>query len=101
MAFVKVAKASGVPADAVLGFEIDGRKVAIANLGGKFYAFEDHCAHRGYQLSKGMLEGNVIICPLHGSQFDVTSGLKVYGPAPGPIRTYPAKVEGDDILVDL
>jgi 3-phenylpropionate/trans-cinnamate dioxygenase ferredoxin subunit len=101
MAFVKVAKASGAPAGIVLGYEIDGRKVAVANMGGKFYAFEDHCSHRGAQLSKGLLMGNVVVCPLHGSQFDVTTGLKIYGPAHGPIKTYPVKVEGDDVLVDL
>ncbi len=101
MAFVKVAKASGVPAGVVLGYEVDGKNVAIVNLGGKFYAFENHCSHRGAELSKGLLEGNIVICPLHGSQFDVTTGQKSYGPAPGPIKTYPAKVEGDDVLVDL
>jgi 3-phenylpropionate/trans-cinnamate dioxygenase ferredoxin component len=101
MPFVKVAKASGVPAGVVLGYEVDGKKVAVVNLGGKFYAFENHCSHRGAELSKGLLEGNVVICPLHGSQFDVTTGQKIYGPAPGPIKTYLVKVEGDDIFVDL
>ncbi len=101
MAFVKVAKASGVPAGVVLGYEVEGKKVAVVNLGGKFYAFENHCSHRGAELSKGLLMGNVVVCPLHGSQFDVTTGQKIYGPAPGPIKTYPVKVEGDDVLVDL
>ena len=45
--------------------------------------------------------GNVVVCPLHGSQFDVTMGLKIYGPAHGPVKTYPVKVEGDDLLVDM
>jgi nitrite reductase/ring-hydroxylating ferredoxin subunit len=101
MAFVKVAKAAGVPAGVVLGYEVDGKSVAIVNMGGKFYAFEDHCPHRGAKLSKGLLMGNVVVCPLHGSQFDVTTGQKIYGPAPGPIKTYPVKTEGDDIFVDL
>jgi nitrite reductase/ring-hydroxylating ferredoxin subunit len=101
MAFVKVAKASGVPAGVVLGYEVDGRKVAVVNLGGKFFAFDNHCSHRGAELSKGLLEGNVVVCPLHGSQFDVATGQKIYGPASGPIKTFPVKVEGDDILVDL
>jgi 3-phenylpropionate/trans-cinnamate dioxygenase ferredoxin component len=101
MAFVKVAKASGIPAGVVLGYEVDGKKVAVVNLGGKFFAFENHCSHRGAELSKGLLMGNVVVCPLHGSQFDVTTGQKIYGPAPGPIKTYPVKVEGDDVLVDL
>jgi len=101
MAFVKVAKASGVPAGVVLGYEVDGKSVAVVNLGGKFFSFEDHCPHRGAKLSKGLLTDNVVICPLHGSQFDVITGEKIYGPAHGPVRTYPVKVEGGDILVDL
>jgi 3-phenylpropionate/trans-cinnamate dioxygenase ferredoxin component len=101
MAFVKVAKAPGIPAGVVLGYEVDGKKVGIANLGGKFYAFENHCSHRGAELSKGLLMGNVVVCPLHGSQFDVTTGQKIYGPAPGPIKIYAVKVEGDDVFVDL
>ncbi|HTX44346.1 MAG TPA: Rieske 2Fe-2S domain-containing protein, partial [Methanocella sp.] len=84
MAFVKVAKAPGLPGGVALGFVVDGKKVAVANVNGKFYAFEDHCSHRGGLLSKGLLEGNAVVCPLHGSQFDVTTGMKIYGPAPGP-----------------
>jgi 3-phenylpropionate/trans-cinnamate dioxygenase ferredoxin component len=101
MAFVKVAKASGIPAGVVLGYEVEGKKVAVVSLGGKFYAFENHCSHRGAELSKGLLMGNVVVCPLHGSQFDVTTGQKIYGPAPVPIKTFLVKVEGDDVLVDL
>jgi 3-phenylpropionate/trans-cinnamate dioxygenase ferredoxin subunit len=101
MAFVKVAKASGVPAGIVVGYETDRKSVAIVNLDGKFYAFEDRCPHRGAKLSTGLLSGNLVVCPLHGSQFDVTTGEKVYGPAHGPIKTYPVKVDGDDVLLDL
>lgn len=101
MAFTKVAKASGVPAGVALGHEIGGTKIAIVNLGGKFYAFEDHCSHLGAKLSQGLLLGNIVVCPLHGSQFNVTTGEKVLGPAVNPVKTYPVKVEGDEILVDL
>ena len=101
MAFIKVAKASGVPEGVVLGYDVDGKSVALVSTGGKFHAFEDHCPHRGAKLSKGLLMGNVVVCPLHGSQFDVITGLKIYGPANGPIKTFPVKTEGDDVLVDL
>jgi nitrite reductase/ring-hydroxylating ferredoxin subunit len=101
MAFVKVAKVLDVPAGIVLGCEADGKSIAVANVDGKFFAFEDYCPHVGARLSKGLLMGNLVICPLHGSQFDVTTGQKVYGPAHRPVMTYTVKVEGDDILVDL
>jgi 3-phenylpropionate/trans-cinnamate dioxygenase ferredoxin subunit len=101
MAFVKVAKASGVPAGVVMGYEVGRTSVALVNLDGQFYAFEDRCPHMGAKLSTGLLSGNIVICPLHGSQFDVMTGQNVYGPANRPVMTYQVKVEGDDILVDL
>lgn len=100
MAFTRIGKLSGIPAGVALGYEIEGSKIAIANVGGKLYAFQDHCSHMGGRLSQGLLFGQVIMCPLHGSQFDVTSGEVRAGPANAPIRTFPVKVQGDDVLVD-
>ena len=54
--------------------EIDGKEIMIANLGGKFYAVSDRCGHSSASLSKGVLTGNIVTCPLHGAQFDVISG---------------------------
>ena len=101
MAFVKVAKVSGIPSGVVLGFEVNGKKVAVANVGGKFYAFEDRCTHMGGRLSKGLLMGSNIMCPLHAATFDVTTGKVVTAPATAPVGTFAVRVEGDDILVDL
>ena len=60
-------------------------KVAIANVGGELHGFDDTCTHRGCSLAQGTLEGNVVTCPCHGSQFDVTTGAVVRGPATEPV----------------
>ena len=101
MAFVKVAKVADVPAGTIKGFVAGEKKVAIANAGGKFYAFEDRCSHQGARLSKGVVIGDKVMCPAHGEQFDITTGMPAIMVAHDPIKIYAAKVEGDDILVEL
>jgi nitrite reductase/ring-hydroxylating ferredoxin subunit len=56
--------------------EVNDREIAIANVNGKFYAIDDRCGHASARLSSGGLRGNIVTCPLHGAQFDVTSGKK-------------------------
>jgi nitrite reductase/ring-hydroxylating ferredoxin subunit len=61
------------------------RKIAVANVGGELHGFDDTCTHRGCSLAQGTLEGTVVTCPCHGSQFDVTTGAVVRGPATEPV----------------
>lgn len=99
--FVKVAKMADVAAGTIRGYVVGDKKVAIANASGKFYAFEDRCAHAGAKLSTGLLLGNMIMCIAHGAQFDLETGKPLTMMAHDPIKVFPVKVEGDDILVQL
>jgi nitrite reductase/ring-hydroxylating ferredoxin subunit len=56
-------------------------KVAVANVGGTFYASDYTCTHLGCSLAEGDLEETTLTCRCHGSQFDVSSGAVVWGPA--------------------
>ena len=92
-----------------------GREILLARVGGKYYAADSRCPHMGGKLSQGKLEGTVVTCPLHGSQFDLRDGqvvrwLKTSGliatmskaiKPPKPIATYNVKVEGDRILIEI
>jgi nitrite reductase/ring-hydroxylating ferredoxin subunit len=69
--------------------------VVVYNVGGTLYATQDACSHTGGPLSEGDLEGTTIICPVHGSRFDVTTGAVCRGPAKQPLRTYRVVVEGE------
>src|SRR5262249_35609186 len=62
-------------------------------------AFDDTCTHRGCSLASGKLDGTTVTCPCHGSQFDVTSGAVVRGPATRPVRSRLVEVKGNDLLV--
>ena len=70
-------------------------KVAVFNVGGKLFATQNECTHRQGPLSEGKLEGSTVTCPWHGSQFDVSTGAVLRGPATEPIKTYAVVVEGD------
>lgn len=81
-------------------FDIDGTKVSVAAAGGHLYAFDDACTHMGCSLGEGKIEGTIVTCPCHGSQFDVTSGGVIRGPAQRPVRSRSVQTEGDDLLIE-
>ena len=68
--------------------------------GGHLYAFDDTCTHVGCSLANGELEGTTVTCACHGSQFDVTSGAVLRGPAQRPVRSRAMQVEGDELLAE-
>jgi 3-phenylpropionate/trans-cinnamate dioxygenase ferredoxin component len=80
-------------------FDVHGTEIAVANVGGAFYAFDDTCTHLACSLAEGDLEETTVICPCHGSEFDVTSGEVLEGPAREPVATYETRVEGGNLEV--
>jgi nitrite reductase/ring-hydroxylating ferredoxin subunit len=82
-------------------FDVSGDRVAIATVGDAFYAFGDTCTHLGCSLADGNLEGTTVTCPCHGSQFDVTTGEVVRGPAREPVASYPVRLEAGALRVEV
>jgi 3-phenylpropionate/trans-cinnamate dioxygenase ferredoxin subunit len=94
---------------------VQGQDIMLARVGDKYYAIANRCPHMGGDLATGELEGTVITCPRHGSQFDITDGHNVRwmrgsGIAaaigktlrpPRSVRTYNVKIEGDSIMVEI
>jgi nitrite reductase/ring-hydroxylating ferredoxin subunit len=81
-------------------FDVAGTKVNVASAGGSLHAFDDSCTHMGCSLAKGKLDGTTVTCPCHGSQFDVTSGAVLRGPAQRPVRSRSVQVEGEALLIE-
>lgn len=88
--------------------DVQGHEILLANVDGTYYAIDDKCPHMGASLSEGKLEGTHVICPRHGSVFDVTNGAFVEGGKLLMIRikthdvgSYPVKIEGADILAGM
>ncbi len=98
---IKVAEATDVPPGTAKAVEADGRKIALFNHGGGYYAINDACTHRGGSLSEGEVEGAVVTCSLHGATFDITTGNILGPPAPEGVVSYRVQVDGNDIKVEL
>jgi 3-phenylpropionate/trans-cinnamate dioxygenase ferredoxin component len=104
MALVKICSAADVPEGEARRFELDGELVAVANLGPEgFRAVDAICSHAHYFLDEGEVdaEDETIECPKHGSTFDLNTGRPTTLPATLPVRAYPVKTEGDDIMIEV
>jgi nitrite reductase/ring-hydroxylating ferredoxin subunit len=99
--FHKMAKADEVAPGEVKQYQVEGRPVALCNVDGELYAFEDICTHQFAYLSEGGLEDGQIKCPLHGAKFDVKTGAAKSLPAVKAVPTHGLKVESGHVYVAL
>ena len=97
--FVKVAETKDVQASQMVAVNVNGEKVCLSNVNGKYYAIGNVCTHMGGPLGEGKLEEYIVQCPWHGSRFDIRSGEVVRLPAMRPESTYEIKVENNYILI--
>ena len=96
----KAAKVSDIADGQARTFEVTGTVIALFCSGGKFYAMDNRCPHRGGPLVEGHVEDNVVTCPWHAWQFDITSGKCQTMPGTKQ-KTYPVKIDGDIILINI
>jgi 3-phenylpropionate/trans-cinnamate dioxygenase ferredoxin subunit len=99
--FMKVAELKQLDEGCLEPFEVDGERVCLARVDGQVYAFTDNCTHISGPLSRGELDGCTLTCPWHLAQFDIRTGKVLRGPARQDILTYPVKIEGESILIQL
>ena len=81
--------------------EIAGTRIAVANIDGVFYAFDDTCTHEQCSLAEGDIEGTKVICACHGAEFDVRTGAVLAPPAKAPLRVYPVRVADDALQIEV
>jgi nitrite reductase (NADH) small subunit len=98
---VKIATTKDVPPGTAKAVEAEGRKIALFNSGGAYYAIDDTCTHRGGPLSEGEVEGTVVTCPWHGATYDITTGGVLGPPAPRGVTSYTVRIDGNDIKVEV
>ena len=99
--FVKVAKTEDVVPGQGKMVEVSGKKIALFNLEGTYYAIDDTCTHKGGPLSEGELSGKEVTCPWHGAVYDVTTGEVLGPPAPKGVSRYNVRVSGENIEVEV
>ncbi len=81
--------------------EVEGVSLALFNVDGTYFAIANTCTHVGGSLGEGALIGKEVTCPLHGAQFDATSGKVLGGPARSDVKSFPVSLEGDDVMVEV
>ena len=100
--FVTAIKTNEIPVDGVKAIDVRGTRIAVANVGGTYYAFDDACSHEQCSLTdEGDLTGTTITCTCHGSQFDVRTGKVLAPPATAPVGVYPTRIEGDALQIEV
>ncbi len=94
---------------------VSGREILLARVGDNYYSADNSCPHMGGNLSMGKLEGTVVTCPRHHSQFDLTDGHVIRWTdwtgfklslgkllrSPRPLKTYEVKVEEGKVLINV
>lgn len=99
--FVKAASKRDIPLSQMKEVQVDGQKICIANIEGKYFAIDNTCSHEGGPLADGKLEGYHVECPWHQSRFDIRTGEVKAPPAVESQTSYQIKLEGDDIMIRL
>ena len=85
-----------------LSASVAGTSVVVARNGDEWFAVQDRCTHAGCPLvDEATLENGTIHCQCHGSKFDLATGEVEQGPAEYPLRTFPVRVNGDQLEVGL
>lgn len=99
--FAEIVPASELPNGERLFVDIGDKPIVIFNIAGQFFAIGDVCSHDEGPLGDGTVEGNNVVCPRHGGEFDIRSGQAVQMPAVVDIPAYPVQVRDGVIFVGL
>jgi nitrite reductase (NADH) small subunit len=96
--FVRVASTTDVTPSHGIAVEVNGKTLAVFNVGGAFHAIDHTYIHRGGPLGEGDLAGSVVTCPWHGWQYDVATGTCLASPSAKAER-YEVLLEGTGVNV--
>ncbi len=113
--FIRVAAVTDLKSGSMRKIRTGGQELLLARDGDRFYCTDAYCPHLGGDLSKGILTGTVLTCPLHHSQFDISDGHVIRWTdlrgrvlvaamnqrPPRSLMTYPVQIRGDAVLVRL
>jgi naphthalene 1,2-dioxygenase system ferredoxin subunit len=99
--WVKAADRGDLNEGDVLGIIVAGHEIALYDIEGQIFATDDICTHAYAKLSDGWFDNGEIECPLHAGRFDARTGKATAPPCVDDIKTYPVRVEGGEIQVNL
>ena len=100
MSKIKLINVNDIKNDDMLQVSINGENYLVAKINDRFFVTSDMCTHEDAELTMGCLKGTTVKCPLHGSYFDLTSGLALNEPAEDPISIYKTIIENNHLYID-
>jgi 3-phenylpropionate/trans-cinnamate dioxygenase ferredoxin subunit len=108
MEYVKVAQTTELREGEKKKISLEGKEILLTNIQNSYYAIDNKCSHMGGSLYDGKLDGSHVICPRHGSIYDVTTGKVVQSgklffmkAKVHDLNSYPVKIEGIDLLLGI
>jgi 3-phenylpropionate/trans-cinnamate dioxygenase ferredoxin subunit len=102
MSWVEACGATDIEQEDVIRFDHGGRTFAVyRSPDDEYFATDGLCTHERAHLADGLVMDHIIECPKHNGRFDYRTGEAMGAPACVNLRTYPVKVEGGKVLIDL
>jgi nitrite reductase/ring-hydroxylating ferredoxin subunit len=99
--FLRLCAIEDIPLGEMKQFDLKEDEILVVNLKGQLYCLEGRCSHAGAPLAEGSMEGEVLTCPWHYSQFKITDGSVLRGPANVSLRVYRTEVKEGQLFVEL
>jgi 3-phenylpropionate/trans-cinnamate dioxygenase ferredoxin subunit len=101
LSFLEIASETELPNGQRLFVEIEGLPIVIFNIAGQLFAIGDVCSHDNGPLGDGMVDGNLVVCPRHGAEFDIRTGKAETLPAVVDIPAYPVRMVNGKIEIGI
>ena len=101
MVWREVTTVDKVSFSAPFAFQVDEREYAIFQVGESYHALDNICPHAYALMSEGFVDGDKVECPLHGALFHIPTGMCLAPPADSDLKSYPIRVDGVRIFVDI
>lgn len=99
--WIEVCAFDDIDDEDVVRFDHAGKTYAVYRLNGAAFASDGLCTHEKVHLADGLVMGNVIECPKHNGRFNLTTGKALGAPVCVNLQTYPAKVEGGKVFLNI
>jgi 3-phenylpropionate/trans-cinnamate dioxygenase ferredoxin component len=99
--WTKLCTTNEVPNNDALEVTRDGHVYCAYRIGGKHYVTDGICTHQVARLAEGYVIDDIIECPMHNGRFHIPTGRVDGPPACEPLRVYPVKLNGIDLMIQL
>lgn len=96
-----VCKVQDIEMEDLIRFDYEDKTFCVYRLEDGFYATDGICTHENVHLEEGLVMDSEIECPMHQGIFDIKSGKAVSPPACDDLKTYPVKVENEEVYINI